>query len=50
VQEIALLGYIEPVVSVLGSALVLNEPLGIAGAVGAALVIVAAAAGELIQE
>ena len=50
VQEIALLGYIEPVVSVLGSALVLNEPLGIAGVVGATLVIGAAAAGELIQE
>ena len=50
VQEIALLGYIEPVVSVLGSALVLNEPLGIAGVVGATLVIGAAAAGELIRE
>ena len=49
VQEIALLGYIEPVVSVLGSALFLHEPLGVAGAIGAVLVIVAAAAGELIE-
>ena len=50
VQEIALLGYIEPVVSVLLSALVLHEPLGILGAIGATLVITAAAAGELVQE
>lgn len=50
VQEIALLGYLEPVVSVLGSALILHEPLGLAGAIGAALVITAAAAGELIDE
>ena len=50
VTEIALLGYIEPVVSVLGSALFLHEPLGVAGAVGAAMVIVAAAAGEVIRE
>ena len=50
VQEIALLGYIEPVVSVLGSALFLHEPLGVAGVVGAALVIAAAAAGELVQD
>lgn len=50
VQEIALLGYIEPVVSVLGSALLLHEPLGVAGTIGATLVIAAAAAGELVQE
>ena len=50
VQEIALMGYLEPVVSVLGSALFLHEPLGVAGAIGAAMVIVAAAAGELIEE
>ncbi len=50
VTEIALLGYIEPVVSVLGSALFLHEPLGVAGAIGAAMVIVAAAAGEVIRE
>ena len=50
VTEIALLGYIEPVVSVLGSALFLHEPLSVAGAIGAAMVIVAAAAGEVIRE
>lgn len=50
VTEIALLGYIEPVVSVLGSALFLQEPLGVAGAIGASMVIVAAAAGEVIRE
>ncbi len=50
VQEIALLGYLEPVVSVLGSALVLHEPLGVAGVVGAAMVIGAAAVGELLEE
>lgn len=50
VQELALLGYIEPVTSVVLSALVLHEPLGIAGVVGAVLVIAAAAASELIQE
>lgn len=50
VLDVALLGYIEPVMSVVGSALFLHEPLGIVGALGAALVIAAAAAGELIQE
>ena len=50
VQEIALLGYLEPVVSVVGSALFLHEPLGVAGAAGATMVIVASAAGELIRE
>ena len=50
VQEVALLGYIEPVMSVVLSALVLNEPLGFAGVLGAALVLTAAAASELIQE
>ena len=50
VQEIALLGYLEPVVSVLGSALVLHEPLGVSGAIGAALVIAAAALGETVKE
>ena len=50
VHEVALLGYIEPVTSVLCSALVLHEPLGVAGVVGAALVIAAAAAGELLED
>ncbi len=50
VHEIALLGYIEPVESVLLSALLLHEPLGVPGAVGAALVIGAAVVGEAMQE
>lgn len=50
VTEIALLGYIEPVVSVLGSALVLGEPLGVAGVVGSCMVIAAAAVGELLGQ
>ena len=49
-QEVALMSYIEPALSVLGSALFLHEPLGIAGAIGAALVITAAAAGEFAQD
>ncbi|MBQ6395610.1 MAG: EamA family transporter [Atopobiaceae bacterium] len=50
VHEVALLGYIEPVVSVLCSAFLLHEPLGLLGALGAALVIASAAAGELVEE
>ena len=50
VHEVALLGYIEPVTSVCCSTLVLHEPLGVMGAIGAVLVIVAAAAGELIHD
>ena len=50
VLEVALLGYIEPVTSVVCSALVLGEPMGVLGWVGAAMVIAAAAAGELVQE
>ena len=50
VLEISLLGYIEPVTSVLCSALVLGESLGAIGWAGAALVIAAAAAGEVIKE
>ena len=50
VLEVALLGYIEPVTSVICSALVLGEPMGVLGWVGAAMVIAAAAAGELVQE
>lgn len=48
VQTVALWGYIEPVVSVLCSALVLSEPLGIAGAIGAALVLGAAVMSERV--
>lgn len=49
-QEVALMSYIEPALSVLGSALILHEPLGVSGAIGAALVIAAAAAGETIRD
>ncbi len=47
VQSFALLGYIEPVVSVICSAVFLHEPLGIAGVIGAILVIGSAIAGEM---
>lgn len=47
-QSIALLGYVEPVVSVLCSALILREPLGLAGILGAALIIGAAALSEAV--
>lgn len=39
VQTVALWGYLEPVVSVLCSALILSEPLGLGGIAGAALVL-----------
>ena len=42
VQQVAVLGYIEPVVSVLCSAAVLHEPLSAAGWTGAALILGAA--------
>lgn len=47
VQSVALLGYLEPVVSVLTSALVLHEPLTASGIVGAVLILGAAAVSEL---
>ena len=50
VQTIAILGYIEPVMSVLCSALILKEPLTVWGAAGAALIIGAAAIRELTDE
>ena len=50
VQTVAVLGYIEPVVSVLCSVLFLREPLGITGWIGAALIILSAAASELIAD
>ena len=49
-QEVALMSYIEPALSVVGSALILHEPLGVAGAIGAAMIIAAAAAGEVVQD
>ena len=48
VQTVAVLGYLEPVVSVLCSALFLREPLGAAGWIGAVLIIGAAVACELL--
>ena len=48
-QEISLLGYIEPVMSVLLSAAVLGEPLSALGYAGAALVLGAAAASEISE-
>lgn len=50
VQTVAILGYLEPVVSVLCSVIFLGEPLGWAGWLGAALIICAAVVSELIQE
>ena len=49
VLEVALLGYIEPMTSVVCSALVLGEPMNAIGWLGAAMVIAAAAAGEVIE-
>ena len=49
VQTIAILGYLEPVVSVLCSAFFLREALGIAGWIGAVLVLGAAVVSESIK-
>ncbi|MCM1100172.1 MAG: DMT family transporter [Clostridium sp.] len=49
VQTISILGYIEPVVSVLSSALILREPLSAGSMVGAVLIIGAAVASEMIS-
>ena len=46
VQTIAILGYLEPVVSVLCSAFLLHEPMGLSGWIGAAMVLGAAIASE----
>lgn len=50
VHSVAVLGYIEPVVSVLCSVFILGEPMTVLGWIGAALIIGAAAASELIKE
>ena len=50
VQTVAVLGYLEPVVSVLCSAVFLNEPMGAAGWAGAVLVLGAAVICELIPD
>lgn len=47
--EVALLGYLEPVMSVVLSAIVLGEPLTGLGIAGAALVLGAAATSEIVQ-
>ncbi|MBR0437541.1 MAG: EamA family transporter [Clostridia bacterium] len=49
VQEVAILGYLEPVVSVLCSVLFLQEKMGILGWIGALLVIAATLASELMN-
>ena len=48
-QSAALLSYLDPVLAVLLSALVLREPLGVRGIIGAVLILGAAAVGELIH-
>ena len=50
VQEVAVLGYLEPVVSVLCSAFFLQEPLSFAGWIGAALVILSSLLCEVIPD
>lgn len=48
-QTIAVLGYVEPAVSVLCSAFLLHEPLSLLGWLGAALIIGAAAVSEIVK-
>ena len=48
VQSVAILGYLEPVVSVLCSVLFLREPLSVWGWIGAVLILAAAAVSELM--
>lgn len=48
VQTVAVLGYLEPVISVLCSTLLLHEPLSVIGWLGAAMVILAAAVSEIM--
>ena len=47
-QTFAVLGYLEPTLSVLCSALILREPMGLTGWIGALLIIGAAVVNELI--
>ena len=49
VQTIAILGYLEPVVSVLCSVVFLHEPMRFAGWIGAALIIGAAVVSESMK-
>lgn len=48
-QTIAILSYIDPIVAILLSALVLKEPLGLYGAIGAVLVLGATLASEFVD-
>ena len=48
VQSVAILGYLEPVVSVLCSVIFLREPMGLPGWIGAVMIIAAATVSELI--
>lgn len=50
VQTVAVLGYLEPAVSVLCSALFLHEPMGAAGWIGAIMIIGAAVVSEGLTE
>lgn len=50
VHSVAVLGYIEPVVSVLCSVFILGEQMTVPGWIGAVLIIGAAAASELLKE
>lgn len=50
VQTVAILGYLEPVVSVLCSVLFLREPLSLPGWIGAFLVLASAAVSEALPE
>ena len=50
IQTVAILGYLEPVVSVLCSVIFLHEPLGLTGWIGAALILSAAVVSELLPE
>lgn len=50
VQTIAILGYLEPVVSVLCSALILRERMPVWGWLGAVMIIASAVVSELIQQ
>lgn len=50
VQTVAVLGYLEPVVSVLGSVFILRERMGVCGWIGTVLIIAAAVASETISD
>lgn len=50
VQTVAILGYLEPVVSVLSSALFLRETMPLSGWIGAVLILAAAVISEMIPE